>query len=314
MKTLTYLFLLVGLIACDTSDESEAKETTPKEEVKPTLSVSKYSVRDYLIQEMANMNDYNAMGDPKYHGLWKRQIFDIKINSEDEVIAREELLENMDLLKHRVKAFYLMNEDLTSNQMRLTKDDPGARGFDYPIYFAADEKFVTAILADYKKVKVKSAIEQEFLDKRIGVLKDWQTVVRAFPDNRFKFIDHRILLRIFPLEGASEKRVDEVREIIIESIRELRNEFSKELFDMNYTVLYGKYETSGRKEYVVEMKTINALVPMIVADIPNISPRVEKHLNESQQAIDAPPPPPIVTPPPTTVDVIEMENEEELPR
>ncbi|MFT6924284.1 MAG: hypothetical protein ACJA1C_003306, partial [Crocinitomicaceae bacterium] len=171
-----------------------------------------------------------------------------------------------------------------------------------------DEESVNEYILQYQKIKLESAFEQKFLNKRIAIFRDWLEVLHAYPDMRFKFIDNRIMMRIFPLEGASEKRADEIREIIIEAIGGMRNDYSNDLFGMSYSALYSSYERSGRKEFATEMKTLNALVPMIVADIPNISPELEKHLKQ----LTVEPPPPVQAPPPPAIEVLEIEDEEKF--
>lgn len=174
----------------------------------------------------------------------KRNIFAIKANEKDQIMVREEVMQNPDDISDRVLDFYRTNQNKTPQEV-IAEGDANK----FPMYTRITKQqiednlndAISAAEAEENLPDAKSAM----IEFRWQVVKEWENkkaALEMYGKNDLPEIHQQAHVRIEVQSRTSYELFTKIQSELEEAIFTLRDEASMKIFNVSYGVLLRKYQ------------------------------------------------------------------------
>ena len=201
---------------------------------------------DYIIkddEDYYNVNGFHSWSIPGC-GIEIRNIFDVAIDSGDQLLIRGEIIEDFNLISVELTKQISINRNLTRAETMRCIKDRSYKGINYPFYSYSTldeiEENVEMSLNQLKEVRETPGVEQDMIEFKYMQYVEWYEKlesIRLSKRNALEEIHFQSAIEVEFMEETSEDLVEKVYEELFESIYALRNKESMELFGEDFETI-----------------------------------------------------------------------------
>lgn len=206
-----------------------------------------------------------------------RNICEIRANSRNELLFRNEPLEDPDKISDKIIEFYEMNEGLSDEQTGIKIADPSYKGFDYPFYsFVTEREVLDAI--DHENDLLDAADEAEnydFVEFHDKAIRDWRkkiTAMKTLGITELKEIHQQAHIRVAVMQKTEYRLFAKIQSEIEEALYELRNKAAEKYFGESYGIIKNR-RAQDKADEKGDQKKLDALEVLYPARIIEVRPK-----------------------------------------
>ncbi len=179
---------------------------------------------------------------PETPPIEDRNICEIRANSQNALLFRNEELEDPNEISEKILEFYRMNEVLTESQTEARIQQSSYEGYNYPFYsFITLKGIEDAIEKEYKLAEEAEAVDNyDIADFHYKSVDDWkkkQKALQTLGINELKEIHPQAHIRVVVQQRTEYKLFAKIQSEIEEAIYELRDDAAKKYFGESYGVM-----------------------------------------------------------------------------
>lgn len=206
-----------------------------------------------------------------------RNICVIKANNQNQLMVRDEIMENADDISERILEFYRMNEDLTQAQTDAYISNKGYKGYNFPFYSRVSRDFINKKI-DETELNLEDAYEKEddgLITFYQTALDEWMqkdAAMRTLGIKELKEIQAQAHMRVEVKPETDYKYMAKIHSEIEEAITILRDEAAKKYFGESYTKMT-KRLALDKEDKKGDRKKIEALEILYPDRIIEVRPR-----------------------------------------
>lgn len=180
-----------------------------------------------------------------------RNVFNVRANSKNELMVRNEKMTNPDEISDRVKEFYTMNRDLTRAQTQTLIKDKSYKGYDFPFYSRINQAQIQANIES--STEAAEAVEntpgaaQEIIDFKWATVAEWEdklAALKLYGKSELPELDPQAHIRIEVQSKTAYELFAKIQSELEEAIYDLRDEASKEIFGESYSAILKRYDSN----------------------------------------------------------------------
>lgn len=168
----------------------------------------------------------------------KRNIFAIKANSQNQLMVRNELMDDPDDISERILEFYRTNEEL---------NDPSNN---FPMYstinMAGIEENITRAESEYEAVENDDQVTEEMKDFKLKQLGEWEnkkSALKLSGRSELREIHVQAHIRIEVQKETAYELFAKIQSEIEEALYELRDDAAVSIFGESYGVITKRYDS-----------------------------------------------------------------------
>lgn len=179
---------------------------------------------------------------PEKPDVEDRNICEIRANSQNALLFRDEELKDQDKISEKILEFYRMNEGLTETQTAERIKQQTYEGFNYPFYsFISVKGIEDAISSEYELAeKAEEAGNDDLAEFHYKSIDEWkkkQKVLKTLGTDELKEIHPQAHVRVVVQQRTDYELFAKIQSEIEEAIYELRDEAAKKYFGESYGVM-----------------------------------------------------------------------------
>jgi hypothetical protein len=207
----------------------------------------RWETGDYIIKDENDYSDTFGIREVCNFGrcaIEIRNIFDVAIDSGDQLLIRGEVIEDFNLISVELTKQITMNRNLTKAETRLCIQDPSYKGFNCPFYSYTTlddvENNLEMSLRQLKEVIETPGVHEDMIEFKYMQYVEWYEKlesIRLSKSNVLEEIHFQSFIEVEFKEETSEDLVEKIYEEIYESIYALRNKESIELFGEDFETI-----------------------------------------------------------------------------
>lgn len=206
-----------------------------------------------------------------------RNICVIKANNANQLMVREEIMEDPDDISDRVMEFYRMNEGLTESQTTSYIQNVGYKGYNYPFYSRVTKEVIdTKIDENERDLAAAEEGDDEnlitFYDKALAEWSKKKAAISTLKVNELVEIQAQSHIRVEVQPKTDYRLFAKIHSEIEEAITELRNDAAQKYFGESYTKM-SKRLALDKEDKKGDKKKIEALKILYPDRIIEVRPR-----------------------------------------
>lgn len=170
----------------------------------------------------------------------RRNICVIKANNSNQLMVRDEIMEEPDDISDRVIEFYQMNEKLTQAQTESFIANTSYEGYNFPFYSRVTGDVIDQKI-DESEMEMDLAYDAEdedlakFYEKALSEWSKKKAAISTLGVSELVEIQAQAHIRVEVQQQTGYKLFAKIHSEIEEAITELRDEAAKKYFDETYT-------------------------------------------------------------------------------
>ncbi len=206
-----------------------------------------------------------------------RNICVIKANNANQLMVRDEIMEDPNDISERIIEFYRMNEELTESQTSAYILNVGYEGHNFPFYSRVTKDFIDDKI-DESERDLDQAYEEDnedliaFYDKTLSEWSKKKAAINTLGVNELVEIQAQAHIRVEVQQKTDYKLFAKIHSEIEEAITELRDEAAKKYFDETYTKMTKRFALD-KEDKKGDKKKIEALKILYPDRIIEVRPR-----------------------------------------
>ncbi len=192
----------------------------------------------------------------------KRCIMAIKANNKNQLMVRDEIMSNPDMISERIVKFYRENEKVTVPNLN-----------DFPQYTRISMSAINRKIDEALQAAEKMEDEDypsEMIDFKYSQLAEWEKKKRAlklYGENELPEIDQTANIRIEVQTATNYSLFAKIHTEIEEAIYELRNKEAERLFKESYGVIKKRFNQDENADDRQRLDLLEILYPARIIEV-----------------------------------------------
>ena len=205
----------------------------------------------------------------------ERDILAIKANSANQLMVRDELMENPDDISERILEFYRINSELSGDAMMAAMGDPNHPGNNFPFYSriskAGIESRIQAAIKAAEEVEEQEGAEETLISFMWNEVSQWEKkkfALNLYGKKMLPEISSQAHIRIEVQDRTDYELFAKIQSEIEEAIFEMRDDSAKEIFGLGYASIIAKLaDDASNLEYKAKFDLLKLLYPDRIIEV-----------------------------------------------
>ncbi|GAB5417540.1 MAG: hypothetical protein Crog4KO_08120 [Crocinitomicaceae bacterium] len=206
-----------------------------------------------------------------------RNICLIKANNANQLMVRDEIMEDPNEISDRIIEFYQMNEGLTQAQTDAYIQNENYEGYNFPFYSRVTKDIIDQKIDENERLLEQAEEDDDeglitFYDKALSEWSKKKAAINTLNVDELVEIQIQSHIRVEVMQKTDYKLFAKIHSEIEEAITELRDKAAKKYFDETYTKMT-KRLALDKEDKKGDKKKIEALEILYPDRIIEVRPR-----------------------------------------